>query len=200
MIRQIVAVLALVVCGSLGAQAQMGGAKAPAIAPGTLVSPAKSFDAMLSSFEAQLLGVAKAMPAEKYNFAPSAAIFKEGQGTDYLSPDNKGVRTFGQMVAHIAQANYFYAGSLSGLKPDVDVKAIGSLTDKDKIVAALEESFVFAHKAMGTLTPENAFQSVRGDQTRASLAGMVVAHGFDHYGQLAEYLRMNGVIPPASQK
>lgn len=200
MMRQIVAMLALAVCGSMGAQAQMGGVKAPAITPGTLVSPAKSFDAMLSSFEGELMGVAKAMPAEKYSFAPSAAIFKEGQGTDYLSPDNKGVRSFGAMVAHIAQANYFYAGSLSGLKPDVDVKAIGSLTDKDKIVAALEGSFAFAHKAMGTLTPENAFQSVRGDQTRASLAGMVVAHGFDHYGQLAEYLRMNGIIPPASKK
>jgi len=200
MIRQIVAVLALAVCGSMGAQAQMGGVKAPAIAPGTLVSPAKPSDTMLSSFEGELMGVAKAMPAEKYSFAPSAAIFKEGQGTDYLSPDNKGGRSFGAMVAHIAQANYFYAGSLSGLKPDVDVKAIGSLTDKDKIVAALEGSFAFAHKAMGTLTPENAFQSVRGDQTRASLAGMVVAHGFDHYGQLAEYLRMNGIIPPASKK
>jgi len=200
MIRQMVVVLALAVCGSMGAQAQMGGVKAPAIAPGTLVSPAKSFDAMLSGFEAELMGVAKAMPAEKYSFAPSAAIFKEGQGSDYLSPDNKGVRSFGAMVAHIAQANYFYAGSLSGLKPDVDVKAIGSLTDKDKIVDALEGSFAFAHKAMGTLTPQNAFESVRGDQTRASLAGMVVAHGFDHYGQLAEYLRMNGIIPPASKK
>ena len=200
MIRQMVVVLALAACGSLGAQAQMGGVKAPAIAPGTQVAPAKSFDALLSSFESEMMGVAKAMPAEKYSFAPSAAIFKEGQGSDYLSPDNKGVRGFGQMVAHIAQANYSFGGSLSGLKPEVDVKAISSLTDKDKIVEALEASFVFLHKAIGTLTPENAFESVRGNQTRASMAGFAVAHGFDHYGQLAEYLRMNGVIPPASQK
>jgi len=103
-------------------------------------------------------------------------------------------------VAHVAQANYFYAGSLSGLKPDVDVKAIGSLTDKDKIVAALAESFAFAHKAIGTLTAQNAFESVRGMQTRASLAGGLVAHGFDHYGHLSEYLRMNGTIPPSSKK
>ena len=81
----------------------------------------------------------------------------------------------------------------------VQAKICG-ISTSDAVTAALEGSFAFAHKAMGTLTPENAFQSVRGDQTRASLAGMVVAHGFDHYGQLAEYLRMNGIIPPASKK
>jgi uncharacterized damage-inducible protein DinB len=147
-----------------------------------------------------MMGVAKEMPAEKYSFAPSAAIFVESHKTDYRSPNDKGVQTFGQMVAHVAQANYFYAGSLSGLKPDVDVKAIAGLTDKDKIVAALAESFAFAHKAIGTLTAQNAFESVRGMQTRASLAGGLVAHGFDHYGHLSEYLRMNGTIPPSSKK
>jgi len=203
MMKRMVVVLALAACCATGAKAQMGGGAAPAapkIAPGTMIEPAKSFDAMLSSFEAEMMGVAKEMPAEKYSFAPSAAIFVGSHKTDYLSPNDKGVQTFGQMVAHVAQANYFYAGSLSGLKPDVDVKAIGSLTDKDKIVAALAESFAFAHKAIGTLTAQNAFESVRGAQTRASLAGGLVAHGFDHYGHLSEYLRMNGTIPPSSKK
>lgn len=200
MIKQMVVALALTACCSIGAPAQMGSAKAPTVAPGTMVPPAKSFDAMLSGFESEMMGAAKAMPADKYNFAPSAAIFKPDQKTDYLSPANKGVRSFGAMVGHVAQANYFYASSLSGMKPDVDVKAIGSMTDKDQLVAALEASFAFAHKAIGTLTPQNAFESVRGDQTRASLAGFVVAHGFDHYGQLVEYLRMNGIVPPASQR
>jgi len=166
----------------------------------TIVEPSKTFDAALSSFEEQFVGLAKAMPAEKYSFAPSAAIFAASQKTDYLSPDNKGVRNFGQMVAHVAQANYFYGGMLSGLKPDTDVKAIGNLTDKDQITMALEKSFAFVHQAMGTLTADNAFQSVRGEQTRASVAAGVIAHGFDHYGQLAEYLRMNGIVPPASEK
>lgn len=198
MMKRMAVMLALAVCCSLGMQAQAGAAKGPA--PGTKIAPAQSFDALLNIFEPEMMGVVKAMPAEKYGFAPSAAIFKADQKTDYLSPDNKGVRTFGQMVGHVAQANYFFASTLSGLKPDVDVKAIGDLTDKDKLVAALAESFAFAHKAIDTMTPENAFDSVRGDQTRASLAGFLIAHGFDHYGQLVEYLRMNGMIPPASQK
>lgn len=199
MMKRMVVVLALTACCITGAKAQMNGTP-PKIAPGTMIEPAKSFDAMLSGLEEEMMGVAKEMPAEKYNFAPSAAIFAATQKTDYRSPNDKGVETFRQMVAHVAQANYFYAGSLSGLKPGVDVKAIGSLTDKDKIVAALADSFAFAHKAMGTLTTQNAFESVRGLQTRASLAGGLVAHGFDHYGHLAEYLRMNGAIPPSSKK
>lgn len=201
MMKQTVVAIALAVCCVTGAEAQASGATAPPkIAAGTIIEPAKSFDVGLSYIEGEFVGLAKAMPAEKYNFAPSAAIFVESQKTDFLSPDNKGVRTFAENVKHVAQANYFYAGRASGLKPDVDVKAIADLKDKDQIVAALEASYAFAHKAFATLTAQNAFESVNGSQTRASLAGALVAHGFDHFGHLAEYARMNGVVPPSSQK
>jgi uncharacterized damage-inducible protein DinB len=198
MIRRMVVVLALAACSSLGAQT--GGVKAPAITPGTLVSPAKSLDALLKIYEDEMMGLVNAMPADKYDFAPSAAIFKADQKADYLSPDNKGVRSFGQMVGHVAQANYYFYGTAGGTKPDVDVKAIGSMKSKDDLVKALAASFAFAHQQIATLTAANAFASVRDDQTRASMVAFGIAHGFDHYGQLAEYLRMNGIIPPASQK
>ena len=180
-------------CGAIGLQAQTGAA--PKIAPGTMIQPSKTFDAALSDFETEMMGLAKAMPAGKYNFTPSAAIFVPGQTTEF-----KGVRSFGSMVGHIAEANYFYGSAVGGLKADVDVKAIGNLTDKDQLVAALAASFAFAHKAMATLTDKNAFESVHESSTRASLAGGLVAHGFDHYGQLVEYVRMNGMVPPASMK
>ena len=192
LMKRLVVMVAVAACCAVGAQ---GGTAAPKIAAGTMIEPAKSFDAMLTNFEKEMMGLVKAMPGEKYSFAPSTAIFASTQTTEYT-----GVRSFGAMVAHVAQANYFLASTLSGMKPDVDVKAIGSLTEKDQIVAALAASFAFTHKAIGTLTAKNAFESVRGEQTRASMAGFVVAHGFDHYGQLVEYLRMNGVVPPASQK
>jgi S-adenosylhomocysteine hydrolase len=195
MTKRMVLAVALAVCstGVVGVQAQMGGAAKSG--PVTQVDPAKSFDAALTGFEKELVPLAQAMPAEKYSFAPSAAIFVPSQTTEY-----KGVRTFGEMTVHLAQANYFYASTLSGLKPDVDVKALSNLKSKDEIVAALEASFVFAHKAVATLTVANAFDGVRGEQSRASLAGGLVAHGFDHYGQLVEYVRMNGIVPPASRK
>jgi hypothetical protein len=194
MMKRMLVVLALAICSMTGAMAQTA-ATAPKVATGTVIEPSKSFDALLKIYEDEMMGLVNAMPADKYDFAPSAAIFKPEQGVKY-----DGVRTFGQMVAHVAQANYFFYGLSWGTKPDVDVKAIGSMTSKDDTVKALAASFAFAHKQIATMTAANAFASVKDDSTRASMTAFGIAHGFDHYGQLAEYLRMNGIVPPASQK
>jgi len=182
---------------ALAATAQTSGGAAPA--PGTIVTPASALDAQLTIIETEMMGAVKAMPADKFGFAPSAAIFAPAQKTEYAT-----VRTFAQEVTHVAQANYFFYGAVSGLKPDADVKALANLTAKDDAVAALAASFAFAHKAVATLTPANAFEVLKsglpGVQTRSTLASFGVAHAFDHYGQMVEYLRMNGIVPPASAK
>jgi hypothetical protein len=194
MMKRMVVTLALAACCITGANAQTGAVKAT---PGTMIAPSKTFDGLLNIFQDELMGLVKAMPAEKYNFAPAQAIFKAEQGTNFDT-----VRTFAQQAAHLAQANYYFFGTAAGIKPDVDTKAIEALTDKDKIVAALDASFVFAHKAIATLTPQNSFDAVKAfpDSTRASMTAFGIAHGYDHYGQMCEYMRMNGMIPPASQK
>ena len=143
------------------------------------------------------MGVAKEMPAEKYSFAPSAGTFAASQGAKY-----EGVRTFAQQIAHLAQANYYFYSVVSGQKPDTDVKAISGMTSKDQLVAALQASFEFAHKANATLTAANAFEEIKGADgmhSRIGVANFAVAHGYDHYGQLVEYLRMNGLVPPGSK-
>lgn len=161
-------------------------------------TPAEAINAQLNLIEGEMMGAVKAMPAEKYNFAPYAAIFVPGQKTVYPS----GIRTFAQQATHVAEANYFFFSSVSGEKPDVDMKAILKLTQKDEVVAALAASFAFGHKAISTLTPSNAFEVLKspepGLQTRATLSTFAVAHAFDHYGQMVEYLRMNAIVPPAS--
>jgi uncharacterized damage-inducible protein DinB len=194
MTKRVVVVLALAVCSVTGARGQMG-QTAPKVPAGTIIEPSKSFDALLKIYESEMMGAVNAMPADKYNFAPSPAIFKAEQGVKYDT-----VRTFGQMVAHVAQANYYFYSTLGGAKPDVDMKAMGNLTSKEDTVKALADSFAYAHKQIATLTAANAFASVKDDQTKASMAAFGIAHGFDHYGQLVEYLRMNGIVPPASQK
>jgi uncharacterized damage-inducible protein DinB len=199
MMKRMVAVLVLAGCCVAGARAQTG-ATAPKVPAGTMIDPGKSMDGLLKLYEEEIVAAVKAMPADKYGFAPSAAIFKEDQKADYLSPDNKGVRTFGAMVAHIAQANYYFFSTLGGAKPDVDMKAMGSMTSKEDTVKALEGSFAYAHKQLATLTAANAWASVKDDSTKTSMAAFGIAHMCDHYGQLAEYLRMNGIVPPASQK
>jgi hypothetical protein len=183
---------------SLAATAQMAmGASGPPA--GTIAAPAKAVDSTLSLIELEMMGVVKTMPADKFGFAPSAAIFVPGQTTQFAT-----VRTFAEQATHVAQANYFFYQAVSGLKPDVDVAAIGKMTKKEDVVAALGGSFAFGHKAIATLTAANAFEVVAipepGFYTRATLAQFGVSHANDHYGQMVEYLRMNGLVPPASAK
>lgn len=183
-------------CCLLGASSLASGQGAIAA---TVATPADAVNAQLGLIEGEMMGAVKAMPAERYSFAPSAAIFVPGQKTEFAT-----VRTFVQQVTHVAQANYFFFSTLSGLKPDVDMRAIPKITNKDDAVAALAGSFAFGHKAIATLTTSNAFEVLKtpepGLQTRATLGTFAVAHAFDHYGQMVVYLRMNGIVPPASAK
>jgi uncharacterized damage-inducible protein DinB len=182
---------------TMGAAAQMG--KAPSLgAVGAQADPAKAINVLLTIFEHEAMGVAKTMPADKYSFAPTHATFAPTQGEKF-----DGVRTFGQQVAHVAQANYYFFSTISGVKPDVDMAKMEKATTKEEAVAALAGSFAFGHKAIATITAENAFTVIKGADgldTRATLATFAVAHGYDHYGQMVEYLRMNGLTPPASAK
>jgi hypothetical protein len=191
------AVCCLMGLSSLSGVAQADGAGSGPAA-GTIATPAYALDAQLSVIEFEMMGAVKAMPADKFDFAPSQAIFVPGQKTEFAT-----VRTFAQQATHVAQANYFY-GTLLGLKTDVDVRALSTLTKKDDVVAALAGSFAFAHKAIATLTPANVFEVIKTPEpfiaTRGTLASFGVSHAFDHYGQMVEYLRMNGIVPPASAR
>jgi hypothetical protein len=184
--------------GSLAVHGQMPMAAGSGPAAGAIAAPAKAVDSQLSLIESEMMGVAKTMPAEKFAFAPSAAIFVPGQTTQFAT-----VRTFAEQITHVAQANYFFYMTVSGLKPDADVAGLTKLTKKEDVDAALAASFAFAHKAIATLTPANAFEVVTisepGMYTRATLAEFAVSHANDHYGQMVEYLRMNGLVPPGSK-
>jgi hypothetical protein len=192
----VVAMLALstvLTAGAVSAAAQMG--EAPAGPPvGTTVEPAKAIDPLIGLWEYEFVGVAKVMPAEKYDFKPASNV-PAGAKFD-------GVRSFAEQVKHVTQANYYFYGAASGLKPEVDLKSIGALKTKAEIVAALEASFVFVHKAAATLTTENSFKAIKavdGMSTPFVLMAFGPAHGYDHYGQMVEYLRMNGIVPPGSK-
>jgi uncharacterized damage-inducible protein DinB len=151
-------------------------------------SPSQVFGKLISGQAEEVVSAAEAMPADKYNFAPTSGDFK-------------GVRTFGQQITHIAAAQYsFFSGF--GTKPTIDPKSLDKLTSKDDIVKALKDSFVFAQHAAETITTENAFEEIPqkdGFNTRASITAFSLAHTNDHYGQMVVYLRMNGIVPPASR-
>ncbi len=176
----------------LWAQAQAS--TPPTAAPAkTMIAPAKVLDQMVSHYEHELVPLVEAMPADKYNFSPDSLHISQAKYT--------GVRTFAEQVKHVTAANYhFFSGLTSTPPPSFDP---AKLKTKQQIVQALKDSFVYAHAAVATVTPQNAFQAIghgEGGQTRMGMAAFAVAHGYNHYGQLVEYLRMNGIVPPASRK
>jgi uncharacterized damage-inducible protein DinB len=174
---------------TLKAQSLPAKADVPVRLAAPQVPPAQAYAKLLSGQAEEVVSAAEAMPADKYNFAPTTGEFK-------------GVRSFGQQITHIAEAHYYFFGGF-GIKPTIDPKAISKLTGKDEIVKALKDSFAFAEKAVGTMTEENAFQKISdrdGTDTRATITAFSLAHTNDHYGQMVEYLRMNGIVPPASRK
>lgn len=186
---------------TVSANAQMGnmcnGGKAMAM-KGDVAG--KSFDDVLSVAEKEIVASAEAMPADKYDFAPSQAIFVPSQKVDFSTP--KPVMTFAQEVKHIASANYYFFGS-KAMKPPIDPKSIGALKSKDEIIAALKASFAYAHMSVSSMTAATAFveQEDEGQKsTTAATYAFGLMHMNDHYGQLNEYLRMNGIVPPASRK
>ena len=152
-------------------------------------------DGEISGIEKQVVDVAEAMPEDKYNFSPESLNIP---GDDY-----KGVRTFAMQVKHVAASNYFIWSSLTSDKlPDglKDGNGPADLKTKADIIKFLKDSFALGHKAAATLTVENMLQTVgQGKSPRLHRAEFGVAHAFDHYGQMVEYLRMNGIVPPASR-
>jgi uncharacterized damage-inducible protein DinB len=152
-------------------------------APGTQMTPAATYGKLLGTLEKEFVDAAEAMPEDKFNFAPTTGEFK-------------GVRTFGGQVKHVAEANWYFFGSEDMSKSKHD--AIEKLTTKAEIVQALKDSLTQAHSYIEGITGENAF--VMTDHgTRGGMAAFGIAHMMDHYGQLVVYLRMNGIVPPASR-
>ncbi len=175
--------------------ASASGSGMPLPAPGTSIDPAKSMDGVLSAIEKDIVALAEAMPTDKYDFAPKNSDFA---GT--LKPDYTGVRTFGQEIAHIAAGNYIFIAMATSSKPAMDLATVSKGVDKVTALASLKASFAAMHAAISTLTPANAFERAgRGpNDTRISVIAGGLAHQRDHYGQLVEYARMNGITPPAS--
>lgn len=151
-------------------------------------------DRTTSNLEREFVPAAEAMPEDKYNFAPTSGEFKS-------------VRTFAQQIKHVAAVNYIFGAAILSEKPPVDVgneEGPADVTTKEDVLKYLEDSFAYVHKAVKTINEKNLVDPLKspfgmGSVTRLGLAASVAAHGFDHYGQMVVYLRMNGIIPPASQ-
>lgn len=161
------------------------------------VTVASVVDREISSVEQQILNVADAMPEDKLSFSP--------EGLNIRGSDYKGVRSFAVQLKHVAASNYYIWSPLTGDKLPEGLGDDGNgphdLKTKAGIILFLKGSFALGHKAAASLTTENLSQVPEGSKsTRLYLAEFGVAHAYNHYGQMVEYLRMNGIVPPASRK
>jgi len=158
-------------------------------------TPSHELNYLLSGVEKEFVSAAEAMPEDKYDFAPTNGEFK-------------GVRNFAQQVKHVAAVNYLVFSDMLGEKPPMDIggeNGPDSIKSKADIMKFLRDSFALGHRAYGDITPQNEVAPVKNPfggknpSTRLGLASLIIGHCFDHYGQMVEYLRINGIVPPASR-
>jgi hypothetical protein len=157
-------------------------------------SVSQVLDGAIKNVEGEFVSAADAMPEDKYSFAPTNGEFK-------------GVRTFGEQVKHVAAVNYMVGAVILGEKPPVELggeNGPNSIKTKAEIMKFIKDSFAYAHKAAAAIDEKNMLEPIKnpfgeGETTRLGMATVFAWHSFDHYGQMVEYLRMNGIVPPASR-
>jgi uncharacterized damage-inducible protein DinB len=156
-------------------------------------SIAESVSGTLQFAEGNFLGIAEAMPEDKYSFIPTTGKFDDA-------------RSFGEQVKHVACAQFAFFNEFEGKKPPDDCEKGGHDPAKTKaeLIKYLKESFDYSNGVLATLTAGNALDRVEGryagPNTKLGISVVAVWHITDHYGQLVEYLRLNGIVPPFTQK
>ena len=158
-------------------------AQAPAAPPANPISASeKGVYSMLSGV---VISAAEKMPEENYAFKPS--------------PD---VRTFGQLVGHLADSQYYFCSLAAGeTAPASDAEK--SKTSKADLVSALKDAVAFCSAKYAAMTDEKGSQMTKlmnFDLARLTVLSGNFAHLYEHYGNMATYMRIKGIVPPTSEK
>jgi uncharacterized damage-inducible protein DinB len=128
----------------------------------------------------------EAMPADKFNFTPSA-----------------GQMTFGHLVAHMVESNNLFCSKAAAV-PAPKADEAKDTDSKDKLVASLKASFDFCSEALGKMEDSKLAETTEGfggkQVTRAWFSMVLASSWADHYAEASQYLRLNGVLPPTAKK
>jgi hypothetical protein len=184
----------LIMCGIALSATPQNSATTQAAKPDDIPkSIAESVSGTLQFAEGNFLGLAEAMPEDKYSYIPTVGKFD-------------GVRSFGEQVKHVACAQFAFFNEFEGKTPPDDCEKGGHDPAKTKaeLIKYLKDSFDYSNRVLATLTATNALDRVEGryagPNTKLGISVIAVWHITDHYGQLVEYLRVNGIVPPFTQK
>jgi hypothetical protein len=154
---------------------------------------ADSVGGILRVAEGQFLGVVEAMPEAKFSFIPTGGNFADA-------------RSFGEQVKHVACSQFAFFNEVEGKAPPESCERGGpsKAATKAELIQYLRDSFDYGNKILVTINAGNALARVEGryagPNTRLGIAVTAVWHVTDHYGQMVEYLRMNGIVPPATER
>jgi uncharacterized damage-inducible protein DinB len=158
-------------------------------AAGQKVGLATSLQRGYAGIKLNLTQVAEKMPEADYGFKPGSTAE---------------VRTFGQAVAHVAQAQFGQCSGINGVPNPMQGKNLEQeLKTKAEISKALADSFALCDTAFAATTDENAVQFIKqgqGEATRASALYGVIVHGNEMYGTAAVYLRSKNIVPPSTER
>jgi uncharacterized damage-inducible protein DinB len=187
-------IAALTICATAQSKAAEQKSKVAATRAGEIPTTiADSVGNNMKFIEGSFLGVAEAMPEDKYGFIPSGGNFA-------------GVRSFGEQVKHVACGQFAFFNEFEGKQPPADCERGGHNPAKTKaeLIQYLKDSFDYGNRVLSRLTTKNALERVEGryagPNTKLGISVIAVWHITDHYGQMVEYLRMNGLVPPMTQK
>jgi len=157
-------------------------AQGSATAPDNPISDSeKRVYAMLSSV---VIAAAEKMPEESYSFKPTPEV-----------------RSFGQLVGHLADSNYFFCSTVAGEKPSSDAEK--TKTKKADLVAALKEAVAYCNKTYAGMTDAKGSQMMKMmgfDMAKLTVLAGNFAHNYEHYGNMVTYMRIRGIVPPTSEK
>ena len=132
-----------------------------------------------------LLKSAEEMPEENYSFKPVSTV-----------------RTFGELIGHVADGQYEFCGPVAGdgvKSPDVEKNK----TSKADLIAALKVAFAYCDKTYAGMTDAHAADMIKffgNDWPKLSILGFNNAHNMEHYGNMVTYLRIKGLVPPSSKQ
>ena len=131
-----------------------------------------------------VIGAAQKMPEENYSFKPTPEV-----------------RSFGQIVGHVADASYMFCSQTLGEgNPTKGIEK--TKTSKADLVAALKDAVAYCNKAFDSMTDAKGSQMVKlfnFDIAKLTLFSLNTAHTDEHYGNMVTYLRLKGIVPPTSE-
>ena len=138
-----------------------------------------------SQMKVWLLSSAEKMSEENYNFKPTEAV-----------------RSYGQIIGHIADVQYTFCSAVMGEK-NPDLKIEKTKTTKADLIAALKESYAYCEKPYYELTDATAAQLVKHNKTelpKLFLLNSNISHAALHYGNLITYMRLKNIVPPSTER